>query len=166
MSKQLQIVNAVTITLDDEDFERISKYKWNYYGFTIFRWKEGTNKRIPLANAVLEEYSLMYDHKDRNKFNNTKENLRPCNHSQNAMNRTKRKHCSSQYKGVGWCDAHKKFRAYIRLNGKLIHLGWFSEENQAAIAYNNKAKELFGEFAHLNTIKDLVVITDEEIVTG
>ena len=35
---------------------------------------------------------------------------------------------------------------------KKINLGTYKEEVQAAIAYNNKAKEVFGEFARLNQI--------------
>jgi hypothetical protein len=42
--------------------------------------------------------------------------------------------------------------AYITLNNKSKHLGYFKSEVEAARAYNIAAVELFGDFAHLNQI--------------
>ena len=44
----------------------------------------------------------------------------------------------------------KPWRAYIRHNQKLIHLGMYKTKEEAARAYDKKAVEVFGEFAHLN----------------
>ncbi len=60
------------------------------------------------------------------------------------------KGCSSRYKGVVRRGAYKRWRARIGFNGKRIHLGDFADEKQAAMAYDDKAAELFGEFAYLN----------------
>jgi hypothetical protein len=49
-----------------------------------------------------------------------------------------------KYKGVH--KHHNKWRSLIGFNGKSIHLGLFDTPEQAAIAYNNKATELFGEY--------------------
>ena len=57
---------------------------------------------------------------------------------------------SSKFKGVCFNKQVKKWQAYIRFNGKLIHLGRYKSELVAAEAYDKKAVELFGEFANLN----------------
>lgn len=49
-----------------------------------------------------------------------------------------------------------KWSVYIMLNKKGINLGTYKTENEAANIYNKKAKELFGEFAKLNIIKEIL----------
>ncbi len=93
------------------------------------------------------------DHIDHDKTNNCVTNLRWCSSSQNNMNRSKQSStCSSVYKGVGWYKPLQKWRAQIRLDGKLKHIGYFASEIQAAVAYNNAAICHFTEFACLNVI--------------
>ena len=61
---------------------------------------------------------------------------------------------SSKYKGVSWSTRDKRWVAAIKFNYKRIGLGYHKLETEAAKAYNEKAKELFGEFAWLNTIDE------------
>jgi len=141
--------------VDDEDFERISKYKWHIsnntsVGRILPRAEVGRKTvRRTLAQEVMNT-SLMYDHKDRNFLNNAKNNLRICNNSTNAVNKSKLKNCSSKYKGVRWHSRAKKWYAQIKKNQCNIHLGSFDDETLAGKAYDTKAKELYGEFAVLN----------------
>ena len=64
--------------------------------------------------------------------------------------RMHRKTGTSEYKGVCWQKRDKKWRAQIQCNGELEHLGYFVHEIEAAEAYDQKAKALFGEFANTN----------------
>jgi len=57
---------------------------------------------------------------------------------------------TSHYYGVGYFKRDKKWQATIRINHKQKHIGYFSEERHAAMAYDIWAKDLFGEFARLN----------------
>lgn len=150
--KELKVANTLICFVDDEDYERLGKYVWSFNG-TVKRNVYKTRRNmfsISMANDVMQDYAKMFDHKDRNPFNNQKNNLRPATQSQNIMNTPKRKGTSSQYKGVCWVKAKQKWRAHITLNGKQINLGYFSDEISAAIAYDKKAVELFKEFANLN----------------
>ena len=109
-------------------------------------------KTVSLASVVLQQPGKLVDHIDRNPFNNQKSNLRRVTFQQNVMNRGKYAKASSRYKGVGWFKKYKKWRAGIALNDRYYHLGYFTDEKAAALAYNNKAKELFGEYAFLNDL--------------
>ena len=99
------------------------------------------------------------DHINRIRTDNRIENLRESNHSQNMMNANKQKtnygrECTSKYKGVSWDKKLKKWDARISLNRKIIFLGSFDSESEAAKAYNNKATKLFGVFKNINKIGD------------
>lgn len=57
---------------------------------------------------------------------------------------------SSRYRGVSWKKAIEKWRAYINKDGRRLHLGYFSSEEDAAYAYDAAAVQIFGDFARLN----------------
>ena len=95
------------------------------------------------------------DHINGNKTNNCIENLRWAFDNENNMNSRKTsKRTSSIYKWVHWSKWHNKWKATIVKDRKAIHLGYFHDEKEAAKAYNDKAIELFGEFACLNDVSD------------
>lgn len=91
------------------------------------------------------------DHIDHNPKNNMVSNLRWATPQQNTFNSAKRKsECTSKYKGVCKRNDNGRYRARIRLDNKLINIGTYATEEEAAKAYDDKAKELFGDFAVLN----------------
>ena len=155
--KELKIENSSRFAVvDDEDFERLSKYKWytTLPSDNIIRTEEKfyVTKNYSLASEVMRRDSVMFDHADKNPFNNLKENLRETTYSQNNHNRGKRKNTSSKYVGVCWNKQKKIWQAYISINGNKIHLGFHKEEKNAAIAFNKEAEKLFGKFANLNSL--------------
>lgn len=93
---------------------------------------------------------LDIDHKDGNAWNNRLDNLRPCTKSQNMMNRRKPSHNTSGYKGVSWHAKGEKWHAQIRVAGKNIHLGLFSDKELASEAYINAASIHHKQFARSN----------------
>lgn len=106
--------------------------------------------RLLYKVATGEEPSGVIDHIDGNTFNNKIENLRVTSHKNNSRNSTiKRKgNKTSVYKGVkqlpngmweGRIDPDQK---YVKKT--------FQTEIEAAIWYDNKAIEFFGEFASIN----------------
>lgn len=95
------------------------------------------------------------DHINRDKLDNRIENLRECpTKGHNTINSKPRSDNTSKYKGVTWHKNVGKWHCSVFKGGKRYYVGIFDTPEEAAIAYNTKAIELFGEFAYLNDIKE------------
>lgn len=93
----------------------------------------------------------MIDHKNGNTFDNQRANLRFCTRRQNMANRGKEKGNDSLYKGiVRLKNKIPTWAAYTRKEGKTHYLGSFRTPESAALAYDKRVKELYGEFARVN----------------
>jgi hypothetical protein len=140
-------------TVDADDYERLSQYKWHVEksGNTYYAVRIEKGRAIKMHREILNAPDgLQCDHINHNGLDNRKCNLRLCTHQQNCFNKKPLPNRTSKYKGVLWCIEHKKWRAVIMHNGRQIHIGYFDYEQDAAIAYDDYAAELFGEFAYLN----------------
>lgn len=95
----------------------------------------------------------------------TKEKLREINlgriHSEEIKDKIskngigyKYKNSSSEFLGVSHISTQKLYRATLRYNRKSIIIGHFKSEIDAAIAYNKKTYELYGNEAKLNNINN------------
>lgn len=136
--------------VDAEDFEWLNK--WNWYAFwstktkSFYAERKPTGKLIRMHREILKCGILeLVDHKNHDTLDNRKENLRKATHSQNSCNRR-----SNILKGVSWHKKAAKWRCYIKINGKQIHLGLFTDKPEASKTYNEAACQYFGEFAHYN----------------
>jgi hypothetical protein len=154
MAKEIPIhPNKGVALVDDEDYERVMEHRWNItdngYVHSQIGGKRG--KWVLLHRFVMNASNgKEIDHKDQNKLNCQKSNLRFCSRSQNLANTVVRKSSVVKYKGVDFDKRRKLFRASISLGGKYIHLGYFKNPKDAAIAYDNAAKDLYGEFSRPN----------------
>ena len=144
--------------VDTEDLRRLSRFRWCTSKKSkksskplIYAHRNDGDKAVYMHREVLSvDGSQEIDHINGNTLDNRKANLRVCTRRQNAQNLRKRKGYRSRFKGVCWSKNTGKWRARIDHSVKQIHLGYFESESEAAKAYDKKAKELFGEFAHLN----------------
>ena len=100
---------------------------------------------------------LVVDHINHDPLDNTRANLRVCTQGQNMKNQKKNKRkdgnpTSSKYKGVYKWQYKKtiKFKSTIWNNGEQKYLGYFDTEIEAAMAYDEAAREKHGVFAALN----------------
>ena len=139
--------------VDTEDFDRLIQYKWcaakNKGTFHAHRGSNG--KTVLMHREIMHApKGVVCDHKNHNRLDNRKSNLRLCTPAQNQYNKRPKKGCASRYKGVVLRRDCKRWRAQIRYHHKRIHLGDFDDQMEAAMAYDDKAAELFGEFAYLN----------------
>lgn len=143
------------ILVDDHLYPEFSKYSWkvNNYGYA---YHGSGNSKIFMHKEIAKIMGVeLLDHEDRNPCNNQLSNLRPCTQSQNMANRVKyaNPEHTSNYKGVHFCKTKQRWISKIKLQGKNKYIGSFKNEDEAGIAYNKVAKELFGEFCVLNEVE-------------
>ena len=110
-----------------------------------------------VADEFLEkpesDRDLIVAHTDNDTTNNEHTNLRYMTVSQRQMSIQKHKVGSSRFKGVSWVIGSKdKWAAHITLNKSRIHLGTYEDEEEAALAYDLAARDMFGEYARLNNV--------------
>lgn len=92
----------------------------------------------------------MIDHINRQPLDNRAENLRFLSAQGSTQNRGFFKNNTSGFKGVWYETNISKWRAGITVGYKKIKLGSFATPEAAAEAYDQAAKEHFGELAVLN----------------
>lgn len=106
-----------------------------------------------IYHKISLDCKIKIDHADGNPLNNSISNLRIATTSENGANKSKCKmKTSSKYKGVHYNIRMNKWVARIQKNKITTCIGVFNNEVEAALAYNNKALTLFGDFARLNEI--------------
>jgi hypothetical protein len=133
----------------------------NKYGYLYVNlYMKGVRKLQKLHRLVALEFiqnpsnKYSVDHIDGVKTNNKLINLRWATSQEQRMNTTKQAaNTSSQYKGVSWSKRMNKWEAYINIENKQVILGYFTNEEEAGLAYNLKAAEHFGEFGKLNMLE-------------
>ena len=134
---------------DLEDYEKIKDHYWHEAidknGYHYLAAQDYiTSEQIRMQWVIIGKN---YDHKDRNTFNNRKENLRPCTIFENNQNRTKGKNNTSGVIGVYLYKKTNKWIAYIMENKNRIYLGSFDNKDDAIKARLKAEIKYFGDFA-------------------
>jgi AP2 domain/HNH endonuclease len=170
-AREIPLSKGYVALVSECDYERVAQFKWCAHEQ---RRKDGSIKNVCAQRKVRDvdgrrpsQYMHRFvldlpsgqnpavDHINHDGRDNRRENLRIVTNAQNLSNRRKQqnylgKPTSSLFKGVDWHQQRMKWRAQIGIGGKAIHLGLFPTPEEAAKAYDKKARELFGEYAHCN----------------
>lgn len=153
--KEIKLTQGKVALVDDASFEELNKNKWcaslgnkTFYAVRGFKKPNGKWSTKAMHRVIFEESKLEIDHRDGNGLNNQKDNLRPCDHSTNNMNKGKLVNNTSGFKGVTWNKSIGKWQAQIKLNKKPIYLGVFPTKEEAYKAYCEAGKKYHGEFFH------------------
>ena len=152
----------------DDEFEWLLQFKWHVTGsgYAVHFvnkqdaefWGQPVKTAIHMHRIVagLEKGDKrVVDHINHAKLDNRRDNLRICTAAENLRNQVTKK----RYKGVFALQGKrkKKWQSIIIFNRERHYLGTFATEAEAAMAYNDAATQLFGEYACLNVIDNEAV---------
>lgn len=154
--RQIKLTHGEYAIIDDEDYEKISKYKWR---LTTKRLKKYAIAQIsrnetPRINVLMHRFilppenNMQIDHINRNGLDNRKSNLRFCTPKQNQGNRIATS--KSGLKGIYYCNYRSGKKWLVRIAGKFR--GYYKTKDEAILISNKYLSEYFGEFALLNKI--------------
>lgn len=146
---EIGLTNGGVALVDDEDFEFLSRFSW-YKNSNGYAASHG----LLMHRLVMgvSDPSIWVDHRNQERLDNRKSNIRKVTSSENQMNSNRRIDNTTGFKGVG--KRYGRFYARIQTKEKRIFLGNFGTAEEAAKAYDNAARKYFGEYARVNFPKD------------
>lgn len=138
----------------------INNYFVRFIGERAGRINNNSYRQIQIEGKLYYEHRLAFlymtgewpendsDHKNRIRNDNRWENLRDATRQQNNYNINLNKSNKLGTKGVSQIVKNGKYKAQIRINGEVTIIGVYETEKDAELAYNEKAKEIHGNFYH------------------
>ncbi len=145
--------------VESPDYYRIRDFRWHLEGkngkFYVVRTTKVGNrwtKKAAMHREIMNApQGVLVDHRNGDSLDNRRGNLRFATPAENVRNRSKtRSKTSSKYIGVYRDKERNKWASHLKHKGKMIWLGRYDREIDAAKAYDKAAKKYFGEFARLN----------------
>lgn len=125
--------------VDAEDTLTLSQWHWSLHGRGYacrHQMIDGVQRTIFLHRQILglvHGDGMNGDHKNRNRLDCRRANLRPATKHGNRQNVPSREGTSA-YRGVSLVKATGKWEAYVNVNGKKSCLGYFADEHDAGAA--------------------------------
>ena len=148
--KEIFLTQGKFALVDNCEYERLSEHKWyaskDHKTFYARRQSSVVNGKRYIIHMHREVIGIppdgmVTDHIDGDGLNNQRENLRFVTHRQNMQNRPNIV-MSSQYPGVCWSGRAKKWHVQIKINRIMKHLGFFTNEYEAFLAYEQAVNAL------------------------
>jgi len=156
---EVPLTKGKVALIDDEDAPTVLAYKWTamhvprskkWYARRGFKGSDGKQKTMLLHRFILGAPSdKQVDHINNDGLDNRRANLRLCTNAQNHHNMGLTTRNKTGFKGI-MRKSNGRYLVHVRAQNKVYHVGTFRTAEEAARAYDSKAKELHGEFARLN----------------
>jgi hypothetical protein len=149
--KRIPLGGGLYAYVDAADYEWLSQYHWSLFSGGYAARHDKAGKWVLMHREIMQPpEGMVVDHCDHNKANNCRVNLRVCTPPENLHNHAKCPGTSSRFMGVSYIERFGKYRARFQFNGQPMSLGYFTDEVEAARAYDYKAVQCCGPFARLN----------------
>jgi hypothetical protein len=140
--------------IDPEDWLAVSQHKWYadlarlaWYARRDTEFSRDGNKRYKKAQ-FLHSFISGFERTDRinnHSLDNRRANLRPAA-GKNLYNKHAYRGGSSKFKGVSW----DKWNVSLNINGVQYSMGHFTDEEDAARAYDEAARKHHGTYGQYN----------------
>lgn len=150
--------NCEEFYFDLEDFDKIKKYSWHTdkAGYICaneryYQNDELKNKTVKMHRIVMgvTDPQKQVDHIFHQVNDNRKSQLRIVSPFENAANKRALNSNTSGVCGVNYVHKMKQWRAYIGLNNKQKHLGYFKKLEDAINARRMAEIKYFGEYRYI-----------------
>lgn len=141
--------NGKSFIFDACDFDLIRPYQWHVSDHNVgaIAYIDGKRHNFALHRLITNvDKGFVVDHKDGDVTNNRRDNLRICTQKQNVANQRLNRLNTSGYKGVSPVRNGKAWSAGIAG----VKLGSYPTREEAALAYDTAARDLFGEYGTFN----------------
>lgn len=150
--------------IDSEDIPLVNMYHWrksNSGYWTAYARYDDKNTTVQLHKIITNTTKdQKVDHKNRKRYDCRKSNLRKCTDTQNSQNITPGKLNKTGVIGVAKMSENK-YAAYITVNKKRRHLGFFKDMDSAVIARLKAEDRYFKDFAPQRHLFEQYGITEE-----
>jgi hypothetical protein len=134
--------------IDSSDYGKVNPYKWSCHDHRGYVRSIINGERIYLHRFLIGSVKGKdIDHINGDNLDNRRSNLRFVTRQQNLFN-SRRKH--KGLKGAYFDKTHQYWVSWIMINAKAKFLGCHPTERRAGLAYDNAARQLFGEYARTN----------------
>ena len=136
--------------VDVDCLSLVTPHRWYYNTrYVVAFVVENSSRRVIRMHNIVRppKEGFQNDHRNRNPLDNRRSNLRDATNSQNVFNTRMLPANKSGFRGVCWHKRNNKWIAQSRLNGRIVHLGYFTNKDEAYAAYVKFNREQRGEFA-------------------
>lgn len=152
-SAYVPLANGEEAIVSLEDVENVCAFRWrcSLEGYAVRN--EGTAQTPSFAHISMHRQVMGFpegvevDHRNRNRLDNRRTNLRLASNGEQADNASLRSDNKSGYKGVIWHKRDCVWIAYTQHRKRRIQIGRFTSVEEAAEAYRSTIVNLKGEFA-------------------
>lgn len=150
--------------IDTDDFEKVKNYCWyiSSQGYVCANSRNGNSKRLNIHRIVMDaKKGDLVDHKNWNKLDNRKSNLRLASKSQNNTNIKLKSNNTTGYPGITM-NKSGSYVVRISQNGTRIYLGTYKNFEDAVKVRRSAEIELHGDWSGENNKQDYSKIVSEE----
>lgn len=149
----LPLSRGLFARIDAIDFPLVADFAWHAAsrngGYYAQGWVNG--EKIYLHRLLMQPAGkLRVDHINGDPLDNRRQNLRVVTASQNSQNGSKHRDNRTGFRGIEFHRSSGLYMARITVNYERILIGYFNTAEAAALAYDERAREIHGPYARVN----------------